>query len=91
MSVDDFDDITPFELDCALRDHEHYFFIHEKEAMKLQRHIGVVLRNKGLKKSAQFRDARKMYRFWWEQAKEVHIPTKEEWKKLDKRYTRPAH
>jgi len=90
LSVSEFDDLTPFELDCALRDHSEYHFAYLKEFMNLQRHIGTVLRNKGLKESAQYRDSRRLYRLSWEQPKEVHFPTEDEWKVLDKRYTRPA-
>lgn len=56
--------------------------------MILQRQIGVTLRNKGLKKGDQMRDTRKFFKFWWEQIKKVVIPTKTEWKALDRKYIR---
>ncbi len=54
--------------------------------MMLDRLIGVALRNKGYKVSDQIRDPKKFFRFWWEKITKTHVPTKEEWKALDKKY-----
>lgn len=90
MSVSDFDDITPLELDIALNDHSNYHFSYAKEAMNLQRYIGVILRNKGLKQNHQYRNVKKFYKFWWEEDLIAKIPNSNEWKQLDKRYIRPV-
>lgn len=57
------------------------------EGMYLDRFIGTILRNKGLKPSDQITDPRKFYRFTWEKQKTVTIPTKTDWAALDKKYS----
>ncbi len=88
VSHAEFDDMTPLELDLALKDHSEYHFSYIKHFMQLIRLIGVVLRNKGLKKTAQIKDVKRFWRFPWEFVKNVKIPTKAEWKQLDKKYNR---
>ncbi len=80
--------MTPFELDTALKDNADYISAYPKQVMELQRFIGTVMRNKGLKQNHQLRDPRKFYTFPWDEKKDVHIPTREEWKKLDQKYKR---
>lgn len=84
LSHGEFDQLTPLELSLALEDHAEYHNVYIKTQMALQRHIGTVLRNKGLKEGHQIKDSRKFYPFWFEQDKEVK-PVKS-WKKLDEKY-----
>ncbi len=60
--------------------------------MLLMRYVGTVLRNKGVKDIHQIKDPRKFYQLWWEydKSKSVKLLTDEEWKRLDKKYSRPA-
>ncbi len=60
--------------------------------MLLMRHVGTVLRNKGVKEMHQIRDPRKFYQLWWEYDKteKAQVLTPQEWKSLDKKYSRPA-
>jgi hypothetical protein len=76
------------ELDFALKDHEKYHFGYIKESMYLNRYIGTVLRNKGLKRSGMISDEKRFWKFSWEFANTVKIPTKAEWKKLDRKYNK---
>lgn len=58
------------------------------DLLHLVRLDALIQRNKGLKQSDQVRDVRKFYPFWFEKAREVEIPTKEDWSRLDKKYNR---
>ncbi len=87
ISVSDFDDLSPYELDLALKEHAETAQ-HIYEGLYLHRYIGAVLRNKGLKESHQIRDPRRFYTFPWEQQKKVKILTSQEWQELDKKYNR---
>ncbi len=78
--------MTPLELDLALKDHSDYHNSYIKHFMHLIRKIGVVLRNKGMKKSDQIMNMKKFWQFPWEKDDEVKIPTQAGWKALDKKY-----
>ena len=88
MSVDEFLDITPLELDIALREDMQYRFAMDKQLMALVRYVGVIVRNKGLKTVDQIRDVQRFYPFWWElqDKPEVEILTDEDWHRLDRKY-----
>jgi len=88
LSHAEFDDLTPLELDLALKDHSEYHFAWQKHFMQLVRYTGTILRNKGLKESKQIKDVKKFWRFPWEVTKTVKIPSKTGWKQLDKKYIR---
>ncbi len=90
MSVEQFEDLTPYELDKALRDHSEYHFAHTKQLMNLNRFVGVVLRNKGLKMGDQIRRPENFYRFYWEELKPIEKPTQEEWAAMDRKYAKPT-
>ena len=85
LSHSQFDELTPLELDLALKDHADYHSVHIKTQVGLLRFVGLVLRNKGLKEGSQIRDPRRFYPLWWEQSTAKPVK-KEEWKKLDKKY-----
>jgi hypothetical protein len=90
LSHSQFDELTPLELDFALKDHADYFFAYEKYSMSFHRYFNVLLYNKGLKRSSMVRSPKRLWKFPWEFAKEVKIPTKTEWKMLDKKYKRKS-
>ena len=90
LSVEQFEDITPYELDKALRDHSEYHFAHTKQLMNINRFVGLVLRNKGYAIGDQIRQPKKFYQFYWEEEDKVHIPTREEWAALDRKYAKPT-
>lgn len=85
-------DITPRELSEALDDHAEYHSINDKHAMVLMRHIGLIIRNRGVKQMHHINDPKRFYPLWWEfdKTNEVEILTEDQWKALDKKYSRPT-
>ncbi len=83
LSHGQFDELTPLELDLALKDHADYHSVYMKTQMNLLRYIGTVLRNKGMKEGHQIRDPKRFYPLWYE--KDDIKPVKD-WRKLDNKY-----
>ena len=54
----------------------------------LNRAVGIALFNLQVKPRYRIRNPRKFYQFAWEGNVVVEVPTKQQWKELDKRYVR---
>jgi hypothetical protein len=88
LSHQEFDQLTPLELDLALNDHFEYHNSYLKHGLQLIRYVGLNLRNKGMKFGHQITDARKFWKFPWEYIK-VDLPTQENWDAWDRRMKKP--
>ena len=87
MSIDEFLDISPLELDLALREDMDYRFAFDKQHMELLRFTATLIRNKNQKSQDQIRDPRQLYPFWWEKQSEPELLTSEDWTRLDRKYS----
>jgi hypothetical protein len=84
LSHKDFDDLTPKELDFALRDADDYRNIHDRISINLIRLLTLIQRNKAVKQHDMIRDPAKFYPLPWDT--EPPPPETPDWNELDRKY-----
>lgn len=79
--------ITPIELGYAFKTHNKKLEKQQQFDMEVMRLQTMLLLNQNIKPAHQFRDPKKLMRFYWEKVKpeEIEIWEEEDWQQMDKK------